>query len=282
MSETMSDEDYARKLQAEEDAQAANAGRQQAAALEEEDARYAQQLASQTYMRAPLYARHPYNSHVSHPSPLIGGGGRGGKFTIKSGQKTAVRLHHPLTKNHIGEVMYAHYITQTEVRFELIKKPGKCLRVTNQGRVEFSNCAEDDLSSHFRFELTIQGPMYLLCKAYIDNINISGERSWFLSLSNQGQLMGNSNRGQHAQWVLVAAQDPKAIPRLHSVKENIRCNTLGGGNTATSPHFFILSTWGVPPSERHSDCRRRRRGNEPPTGPIERPRRGTRRRYSAF
>jgi hypothetical protein len=169
------------------------------------------------------------------------------KFTIKSGQKTAVRLHHPLTKNHIGEVMYAHYITQTEVRFELSKSPGKCLRVTESGRVEFSPCAVDDLTSHFKFELTIQGPMYLLCKAYTDKINIAGERSWFLALSNQGQLLGNSNRGQHAQWVLVAATDPNAaapapqgrpggIGNMSSSSSSGGGTQSGGGETEDDEH----------------------------------------------
>ena len=134
--------------------------------------------------------------------------------------------------------MYAHYITQTEVRFELIKSPGKCLRVTSQGRVDFSKCAEDDQSSHFRFELTIQGPMYLLCKAYVDNINISGERSWFLALSNQGQLMGNSNRGQHAQWVLVAAQDPTAISQAPQREGGDQARFTGGAPPVSFPHLL--------------------------------------------
>ena len=240
MSTTLSDEEFARKLQAEEDAAAAGIPRQHyqssSSSFEDEDAQLARQLSAQSFRNEPYHSQRGFgNAHnVSHPASSSSGGPSrgGGKFTIKSGQKTAVRLHHPLTKNHIGEVMYAHYITQTEVRFELVKTPGKCLRVTDQGRVEFSACAEDDRSSHFRFELTIQGPMYLLCKAYIDNINISGERSWFLALNNLGQLQGNSSRGQHSRWVLVAAQDPNTFSQGPQRDGGAQIQTGGGPNTA--------------------------------------------------
>ena len=82
-----------------------------------------QQQQPHSHAYPPMQNRRPF------PPPAPAANGR---FTIRSGQKTPVRLHHPATHNHIGEAMYAHYINQTEIRFELIKNPGKCLRVTGE------------------------------------------------------------------------------------------------------------------------------------------------------
>lgn len=233
----ISDEEFARRLQEEENAAAYDAQR---ARREAEDAALAQQL-SREMPRHRSMGPGSFGSNINpgHSSGenRMGSRSRVGnnnnKFTIKSGQRVAVRLHHPLTKNHIGEVMYAHYITQTEVRFELCKSPGKSLRVNEHGGVEFSKCAENDLTSHFKFELTIQGPMYLLCKAYMQKINIKAETSWFLAMTDKGGLQGNSYRGQNAQWVLVAATDPNANSS-QSLSSNLASSSSGSSNSRTT------------------------------------------------
>jgi len=77
------------------------------------------------------------------------------------------------------------------------------------GRVEFSE--EQDACSRFRFELTPQGPLYLICAAHLDKINIAGELTWYLGLSSDGHLLGNSNKSNFAHWVLIAADDVGAM-----------------------------------------------------------------------
>ena len=105
----------------------------------------------------------------------------------------------------------AHYLTTSEIRFEVVKAPGKVLRVTDLGRVEFSTCYPDDPTSRFKFELTLQETVYLKCSAHLQKINDAGEAGWFLALSADGSLLGNSHRGPQAQWSLVAQQQPYLV-----------------------------------------------------------------------
>ena len=129
---------------------------------------------------------------------------------MRAGQTVDVRLKHPKTSSFIGETLRAHYLTTrgvSEIRFEVVKAPGKVMRVTDIGRVEFSECTVDDPMSRFRFELTLQGSVYLKCTAHQQKLNIAGEPGWFLAISSDGSLLGNSNRGMQAQWSLVAEQN---------------------------------------------------------------------------
>ena len=221
-----SDAEYARRLQAEEDALARQAQQHS------RDAALARQLSQQPSSyggyRRPVSGNYGMNNNSQQS-----------QFTIRSGQRTAVKLHHPATKNHIGESMYAHYISSVEVRFELISSPGKCLRVTDQGRVEFSHCDVDDTTSRFRFELTLSGNIYLMPSAHINKINIAGEKSWFLALGSEG-LLGNSNRGGNSQWILVASSETDLQQGLveNSSDTNNRATSQNNGNTGGFSSFF--------------------------------------------
>jgi len=145
-------------------------------------------------------------------SPLCPQPANASRFThMRSGQAVDIRLHHPHTANHIGETLRAHYMSTSEIRFEVVKAPGKVLRVTDLGRVEFSACLPDDPTCRFRFELTLHDTVYLKCTAHQQKLNINGEVGWFLALSPEGQLMGNSHRGPQAQWSLVAEMNPYAV-----------------------------------------------------------------------
>ena len=134
------------------------------------------------------------------------------RFTIRSGERAPVRLHHPATRNHIGEVFYANYITPTEIKFELVNASGKCLRVKDDGSVDFSEAAHaSDNSVRFRFE--VEGSnLYIMCAAHFDKRNIDGGNSWYLALKRDGSLVGNCSRCPLSQWVLVAADDVPAPP----------------------------------------------------------------------
>ena len=59
------------------------------------------------------------------PAPAVAPGG--GNFTIRAGQRAAIRLHHPSTRNHIGETFFANYVSSHEVMFELANAPGTIL-----------------------------------------------------------------------------------------------------------------------------------------------------------
>ena len=49
--------------------------------------------------------------------------------------KASVRLHNPSTGNFIGEVFYAKHVDQNTMQFELVKRAGLRLRVTERGTV---------------------------------------------------------------------------------------------------------------------------------------------------
>lgn len=130
--------------------------------------------------------------------------------TIKSGERAPVRLHHPATRNHIGEVFYANYLSPTEIRFELANAPGKCLRVKDDGSVDFSDGLTDQ-TVRFRFE--VEGSnLYIMCAAHAEKVNSAGGRGWYLALNRDGSLAGDSSRCALSQWVLVAADDVPAPP----------------------------------------------------------------------
>ncbi len=137
---------------------------------------------------------------------------QGGKTRFKNmraGENIVVRLHHPHTGSHIGESLRAQYLTTSEVRFELVNDPGKFLYVNEDGKVEFRTCEEEDHMCRYRFELTLNDRVYLKCAAHLEKMNIGGEMSWFLALTADGQLVGNSPRGPPAQWSLVASEEPQ-------------------------------------------------------------------------
>ncbi len=147
--------------------------------------------------------------YVNYPSTRVSSSSH---FThMRAGQTVDVRLKHPKTSSFIGETLRAHYLDTSEIRFEVIKAPGKVMRVNDIGKVEFSDCAPDDPTSRFRFELTLQGNVYLKCAAHLHKMNIAGEIGWFLAISHDGSLLGNSNRGVQAQWSLVAEQTPYTL-----------------------------------------------------------------------
>ena len=59
----------------------------------------------------------------------------GSQFSLRAGQSTPVRLHHPLTNRQIGEVVLANHVSSDEMTFELTNAPGKYLKVRQSGGV---------------------------------------------------------------------------------------------------------------------------------------------------
>ena len=61
-------------------------------------------------------------------------------FTVGSSHllsfiQASVRLHNPSSGNFIGEVFYAKHVDQSTMQFELVKRAGLRLRVTERGTV---------------------------------------------------------------------------------------------------------------------------------------------------
>lgn len=132
-------------------------------------------------------------------------------FSLRAGQRAAIRLHHPASRNHIGESFYANYTTASEVAFELVNETGKFLRVLPDGSVEFSKV--QDNTSRFVFEVTPEGYIYLGAVAHREKLTDSGATGWFLALMRDGGLAGNASKSPISQWVLVAAGDaPSSLP----------------------------------------------------------------------
>lgn len=166
-------------------------------AQEEQDAAFARRLAQTEDFQSPYQS----TSALPRPSQM---GER--NFSIRSGQRAPVRLHHPSTKNHIGEIFHVQYLSSQEVIFELANSPGKNLRVDESAKVDFAETSDDHVK--FRFQVTPEGNIYLLCSAHLDKLNNAGERGWYLALNPDGSLVGDSSKCPLSQWVLVAAADP--------------------------------------------------------------------------
>ena len=163
---------------------------------------------------------------------------RGGNRRFKNmraGENIVIRLHHPHSGSHIGESLRAQYLSTSEVRFELVNDPGKFLLVSETGKVEFKQCEEIDACAGYRFELTLNDRVYLKCSAHMNKINIAGESCWFLALTADGQLIGNSNRGPAAQWSLVASEDQQAFGTSTGSSSSSSSSTLSGRLSAFNP-----------------------------------------------
>jgi hypothetical protein len=123
---------------------------------------------------------------------------------LHAGQQATIRLHHPETKNFIGEVFNVSYLDATTMTFELRTRPGFRMRVTDHGKVEFSELL--NRATQFTVELVgPSGPMYIICKEHSGKINVLGETGWYLCLERDGQLIGNGARTPLAHWLFVAA-----------------------------------------------------------------------------
>jgi len=138
-------------------------------------------------------------------------GGAQGNFSLRTGQKARVSLHHTATRSHIGETFIASYLSPSEVRFDVCtpagERSGKSLRVSDTGLVDFALPSHpyEDPSVKFRFEVTGEGNVYLLSVAHSDKLNSGGQRGWYLALSD-GRLIGNSHKCALSQWLLVSAE----------------------------------------------------------------------------
>jgi hypothetical protein len=170
-------------------------------AQEEADAAFARSLA-ETEQQA-VYP--PRSSAAAQPSQ------QPGNFSLRTGQKARVSLHHTATRSHIGETFIASYLSPSEVRFDVCtpsgERSGKSLRVSDTGLVDFALPSHpyEDPTVKFRFEVTGEGNVYLLSVAHSDKINSAGQRGWYLALSD-GRLIGNSHKCALSQWLLVSAE----------------------------------------------------------------------------
>jgi hypothetical protein len=70
-----------------------------------------------------------------------------------------------------------------------------------------------DITSIFKVENAhTRGALHFCSKAFISAVNRNGGSGWFLSMTMNGQLLGNGGRNQESEWVLVAA-NTVATPR---------------------------------------------------------------------
>jgi hypothetical protein len=225
MSQSMDDEAFARQLQEEEDRlQHGRVQRlpQDTSALDN-DAILARRLQQEL------------NNESNHIPRQDFSGGRTRFQNMQAGQEIVIRLHHPHSGGHIGESLRAQYSTTSEVRFEVVKDPGKFLIVNEHGKVEFRQASRDDRKSCYRFELTLNDTVYLKCTDHLDKLNMAGEVGWFLALTNDGNFIGNSQRGAAAQWRLVASEEsPFLVNRSSSNMRSLQ-------NTITQPQSQPMS-----------------------------------------
>ena len=164
---------------------------------------------------------------------------------MRAGDDIIIRLHHPHSGSHIGESLRAQYLSTSEVRFELVNDPGKFLLVSDTGKVEFKQCLANDVYSRYRFELTLNDRVYLKCSGHINKLNIVGETCWFLALTSDGHLIGNSNRGPAAQWSLVASEGQHEI-RATSMGSSLSSSSTTSSSSSFSDRLSAYNPFGKP------------------------------------
>ena len=80
-----------------------------------------------------------------------------GNFSLRTGEKARISLHHTATRSHIGETFIASYLSPSEVRFDVCtpagERSGKSLRVSESGIVDFALPSHpyEDPTVKFRF-----------------------------------------------------------------------------------------------------------------------------------
>lgn len=198
----ISDAELAKKLQDIEFNERKKALQKQA----EEDERIARELAASFRMQDNATSRSfppvpPTSSNLSVP-PLPNVGNMNSipatpMTTMRIGDRFSVRLHHPATKNYIGEVFNAIYLDSTTMVFELFSNPSRRLRCANDGSIEFSEA--NDGTTRFTVTVLASGPILLGCVAH-------KHKDWHLALMPDGRLRGDASKGPESHWVLIAAQ----------------------------------------------------------------------------
>jgi len=187
---TLGDEELALRLQTLEIEERRRQNQRQA----QEDEEFARRLIAQEMQQ--INTNRPVNNQVStqsnHALPQT--------VVLQIGKKTHVRLQHTETGNYIGEGVWTTYLSDNLISFELVSSPGKFLRVTRDGSVEFCNVRHGDDTAVFKLELLAGGKMYLQCKGIISQF---GSKS-YLTLTRSGVLRGDGTRGSSSQWLLLA------------------------------------------------------------------------------
>ena len=140
-------------------------------------------------------------------------------------------LFQPSTKRQVGQTVQLHYLSHNTLRFELLKYPGKMLRVTSTGKVEFASVQDD--TSTFELEATISGALYFRCMSYLNETNIEGtSKGWYLSMSDQGQLYGNGAKTDHSLWTLLTVSDSTDPSSNNNNNNNAALNSSNTNNTS--------------------------------------------------
>ena len=129
---------------------------------------------------------------------------------LKIGQRAQIRLHHPLTRNFVGEALFANYLSPTVMTFELTTLPVRRLRVTHSGTLDFSEATDE--TTQFSVEVLPTGPIYISCRAHADKINVQNGAGWYVGLTRDGRLRGDFDKSSDSQWMLVAATETIAGP----------------------------------------------------------------------
>jgi hypothetical protein len=154
----------------------------------------------------------------------------GTQFQLSSGQTAMIRLHHPATALQIGEILLAHFITVDEMVFELAHVPGKYLKVKPSGNVEFSLGRDNE--AFFKVGNSPSQSLYLMPKLFLNHWNSKNSRGWYLTMTRQGQLQGNGDRCQLAEWQLVSAA--------------VQLNGLNSSHPPPIPQSAILQEYNNP------------------------------------
>jgi hypothetical protein len=238
MSDSMTDEQFAKWLQDEEFRQQrenATAQNSERLAAERADAEYARRLASEEEHRQQLQRQpQPQQSRGAPGAPMAG---LENAIALQHGQTIAIRLQHPGTRNQIDEALYAHHVDRNVMMFEMVRKRGTYLRVKDTSETEFSKVVDE--CSQFVVENTDGGMLYLGARKHVQKVNLSGGVGWMLALSHNGSLIGNSSRCAMAQWRLLAAPDAPSYAPLPGPARSV--GATSGGVTGPVPPESSLS-----------------------------------------
>lgn len=230
----MTDEEIARKLYELELAEE----RRRKHDLEKDDEEYAKQLAVEFANDNSSSQRQQQRSSASSRSDQVELNYTNGAIvsmnpavlTTNASTAVAIRLHNPSSGNYIGETFNASYTSQNGLQFELHGRHNVRMRVSDTGRIEYSNVF--DTAAMYSIEtIPDSSCVYILPVAHLNKPNMRGEPTWCLQLMSNGMFVGNGYRSTESQWLFVQVHPPTAA--AHS--------THGSRESSSSSHKTAIN-----------------------------------------
>lgn len=112
--------------------------------------------------------------------------------------------------------------------FELLRHPGKMLRINPNGKVDFASVQDD--TAVFQLEATYSGSLYFLSIAYSKSFNTTGGIGWYLYMSEQGKLSGDGAKNELSQWTMINAtkQAPSTtnLPNTDNLSNSTKTSSI--------------------------------------------------------